>query len=149
MPGPEMPGPVVAGILAVTSAEDVLRHGFEAAQDRDVPLRVLVAGPAASAAEELHDVFERWAGKHPDVPATVSVRGVLDAVVVLAAAAQEGALLVVAESHDPREEAVVRALRRRIRCPLAIAARRQPALGRPPPPGHDRVGAGRPVSCPG
>jgi hypothetical protein len=98
-----MPGPVVAGILAVASAEDVLRHGFETAHDRDMPLHVLVAGPAAVAglAEDVREVIERWSQKYPAVPVTASDRAGLDAATVLAAAANSGELLVVAETHDP------------------------------------------------
>lgn len=119
-----MRGPVVAGILAVGPAEDVLRHGFEAAGDRGVPLHVQVAGPAATAdpAGELPEMIERWAGKYPAVPVTVSVRAGLDAVIVLAAATHGGDLLVVAEPRDARETAIVRALARRARCPLIVLA---------------------------
>lgn len=118
-----MPGPVVAGILAVVSAEDVLRHGFEAAHDRDVPLHVLVAGPAAvtGPVDDVHEVIERWTDKYPVVPVTVSVRPGLDAAIVLAATTSGGGLLVVAEAHGSREDAIIRALRRRVRCPLVIA----------------------------
>jgi hypothetical protein len=107
-----MPGPVVAGILAVASAEDVLRHGFEAAHDRDVPLHVLVAGPAAVAGrvDDVHEVIGRWSQKYPVLPATVSVRAGLDAVIVLTAATSGGGLLVAAETHGSREDAIIRAL---------------------------------------
>jgi hypothetical protein len=123
-----MPGPVVAGILAVASAEDVLRHGFEAAGDRDVPLHVLVAGAAAVAgpAGEVHQVIERWSEKYPAVPVTVSVHAGLDAAIVLAAATHDGGLLVVAETHSLREDAIIRAIRRRVHCPLAVTRSRHP-----------------------
>jgi hypothetical protein len=115
-----MPAPVVAGILATASAEDVLRHGFETARDRDVPLHILVAGPAAAAVGELRDLIERWTEKYPAVPSTVSVRTGVDAAIVLVAAAHGGDLLVVAEPCDARETAIVRAVTRRPHCPLAI-----------------------------
>lgn len=115
-----MPAPVVAGILAATSAENVLRHGFETARDRDVPLHILVAGPAATDVGELRDLIERWTEKYPAVPATVSVRPGVDAAIVLAAAAHGGEMLMVAEPCDARETAIVRAVTRRAHCPLAI-----------------------------
>jgi len=116
-----MADPVVAGILAVASAEDVLRHGFEAAGDRGVWLHVLVAGPAAAAGpvDELFDLIELWSEKYPAVPVTVRVRAGLDAAIVLAAAARGGEL-VLAEPHGPREDAILRALRRRVRCPVVV-----------------------------
>jgi len=118
-----MPGPVVAGILAVASAEDVLRHGFAAADDRGVRLHVLVAAPAATAGPvaELRDLIERWTEKYPGVPVMVSIRAGLDAAIVLAAAARGSGLLVVAEPRDARESAVVQALTRRTRGSLVVA----------------------------
>jgi hypothetical protein len=117
-----MSGPVVAGILAVASAEDVLRHGFEAAHDRDVPLHVLVAGPAAVAGlgDDVPEVIEHWSEKYPAVPVTVSAHAGVDAAIVLAAAAHGSELLVVAEAHDPGEGAIIRAIRGRVRCPLTV-----------------------------
>jgi hypothetical protein len=113
-------GPVLAGILSATTAEDVLRYGFDEAQRRAAPLRVLVAEPATADLGRLIETISRWAEKYPDVASVVSVRTGLDAAIALAAGARGCGLIVVAETADARTEAVLRAVARRVRCPLKV-----------------------------
>jgi hypothetical protein len=125
MSGPEAgrtgtAGPVLAGILAVNSAEDVLRFAFDEAQRRAVPLRVLAAGLAEDDRAALDDAVGRWAGKYPGVPASVSVRDGLDPAICLAAAARTSCLAVLTAPGDARATAVVDAVVRRAACPLVI-----------------------------
>jgi hypothetical protein len=54
------------------------------------------------------------------VPVSVSVRVGLDAAIVLAAAANGAELLLVAETHGRREDAIIQAIRRRVHCPLTV-----------------------------
>ncbi|MEV4346455.1 hypothetical protein AB0J83_18465 [Actinoplanes sp. NPDC049596] len=114
-------GPVVAGILAEQSAEDVLRVAFPEAQGRDVPLRVVVAGAAASfAATGVPETIERWGEKYPGVECTVAVRAGLDAAVTLVAGARGSALMVVGKPVNRRDAAVLQAVRHRLSCPLRV-----------------------------
>lgn len=124
-PGPAGPsaGPVLAGILATSSAEDVLRCAFAEAQRRDVTLHVLATGPSPTAEEEatVGDLVDRWAEKYPAVRVTLSRRHGVDAAITLSGASRRCGLVVVAEPADGHDAAVVRALTRRARCPLMVA----------------------------
>jgi hypothetical protein len=117
-------GPVLAGILAIRSAEDVLRCAFAEAQRRDVALHVLAAGPPPAAGEEamVRDLVDRWAEKYPAVPVTFSRRHGVDAAITLAGAGRRCGVVVVAEPADGHDAAVVRALIRRTDCPLTVAS---------------------------
>jgi len=119
----EPAGPVLAGILAGSSAEDVLRCAFAEARRRAEPLRVLLTGPAPAADEDLHlrDLIERWAEKYPAVSVTVAVRHDVDAAITLTGASRHCGLLVVAQHADGRDAAVVQALTRRAHCPVMVA----------------------------
>jgi len=115
-------GPVLAGILAVRSAEDVLRCAFAEAERRDVALRVLAAGLSPTAGEDVHvrDLVDRWAEKYPAVPVTFSRRHNIDAAVTLVGASRCCGLVVVAEPVDGHDTAVVQALARRAGCPMMV-----------------------------
>jgi hypothetical protein len=133
-------GPVLAAILTTTAAEDVLRRCFAEARDRTVGVRVLLAGPAPAAGEDvlLSDLVDRWAEKYPDVPVTIAARSGLDAAITLTAATRRCVLVVVAEPADTHEAAVVQALARRAYCPLVVVTPHpkvaEPAVdGRPGP----------------
>ena len=117
-------GPVLAGILATRSADDILRCAFAEAQRRDVALHVLTAGPSPTADEEVRvrDLVDRWAEKYPAVPVTFSRRHGIDAAITLTGASRRCGLVVVAEPADGHDAAVVRALSRRVHCPLTVAA---------------------------
>lgn len=104
-------GAVVAGILDAASADDVLRSAFPEARRRGAPLLVVITAAVPVPVEP-------WAGKYPDVPLTVVDRHRLDPAIGLAAAARGGALLVTAEPAAPRDAAVLRAVTRRVRCPV-------------------------------
>ena len=127
-------GPVLAGILAVATAEDVLRRSFAEARRRTVTLRVLLAGPVTAAGEDalVGDLVDRWAEKYPDVPVTVAVRGGLDAAITLTAATRRCGLAVVAEPTDAHEAAVVEALARRAYCPVIVVTAGRLHLGSGP-----------------
>jgi hypothetical protein len=112
--------PVLACILAVTTAEEVLRRGFDEAQRRATHLRLLVAEPAAADLDSLSELVQLWSEKYPDVARTVSARPGLDAAITLTAAARDCILVVVAEPGDARTAAVVRAATRRVHCPLVV-----------------------------
>ena len=113
-------GPVLACLLAPTKADEVLRRGFDEAQRRATPLRLLVAEPATADLDSLSEVIERWSEKYTDVALTVSARPRLDAAIALTAAAHDCGLVIVAEPGDARTAAVVRAAARRMRCPLIV-----------------------------
>jgi hypothetical protein len=117
-----MTGPVLAGILAASTAEEVLRHAFDEAQHRAVALRVVAAGLDPDDEPALSELVERWAGKYPDVPVSVAVRGVVDPAITLTAATRHCGLAVLARPGDARTAAVVRAIARRASCPVVIAA---------------------------
>ncbi|MFC7277703.1 hypothetical protein ACFQS1_27250 [Paractinoplanes rhizophilus] len=112
-----MNGAVLAGILDVASADDVLRLAFEEAQQRGADLRVMATAPHA----ELTDTVDRWSAKYPDVPVSVVIRHVIDPAITLAAATRTCCLAVLARPTDTRATAVVRAVARRAGCPLVIA----------------------------
>jgi hypothetical protein len=117
-----MIGPVLAGILAASTAEDVLRHAFGEAQHRAVALRVMAAGLAPDDEPIVTELVERWAGKYPDVPVSVSVHSVVDAAITMTAATRRCGLAVLARPSDARTAAVVRAVIRRASCPVVLAA---------------------------
>jgi hypothetical protein len=114
-------GPVLAGILEAVSAEDVLRRAFDEAQHRAVGLHVLVAGLPPADELAVSELADRWSGKYPEVPVSVSVSSVLDPAITLAAATRSSRLAVVGPAGDARVAATVRAVRRRATCPLIVA----------------------------
>jgi hypothetical protein len=116
-----MTGPVLAGILAVSSAEDVLRLAFDEAQERAVAVRVLAPGLPAEDEGELSAVVERWSGKYPEVPVAVSAPRVVDSAITLTAAGRSCCLVVLARPTDAYATALVGAVARRSRCPVVVA----------------------------
>ncbi|MFF5289472.1 hypothetical protein [Paractinoplanes globisporus] len=118
---PGTSGPVLAGILSMASAEDVLRQAFDEAQIRSVSLLVLFAGLRPGDEADLSDLVTRWAGKHPDVPVSVTVRNAVDPAIAMTAATRCCCLAVLARPADARATAVVRAVARRAGCPLTTA----------------------------
>jgi hypothetical protein len=114
--GPVRDGPVLAGILAAGSADDVLRFAFAEADRRRVAVEVLDVGPERTDA----DLVDRWATKYPSVPVVRSARVRIDPAITLTGASASGALLVLAEPAGHREAAVVRAVSRRAHCPVAV-----------------------------
>ncbi|SNY59131.1 hypothetical protein [Paractinoplanes atraurantiacus] len=116
-------GPVVAAILEDRTAEDVLATAFAQARDREVPLRVLIAGAAASGdSAAVRAAIERWAGRYPDVTCSVSARAGLDAAITVAAGARRCGLVVAGPPAGARDASVLRALRHRVRCPLTVTS---------------------------
>jgi hypothetical protein len=115
-----VPGPVLAGILTVTSAEDVLSLAFDDARRRSAPLRVLAAGLPAADQNLLADLVGRWAEKYPEVPVVTVVRGALDPAITLAAETHSCCLAVVTAPDDARGAAVIGAVQRRARCPVVV-----------------------------
>jgi len=115
-------GPILAGVLSVRGADDVLRRCFSEARRRQVGVRVLLAGPQAVAGEDalLRKLVDRWAGTYPDVPVSVAVRSGLDAAITLTAATRRCGLTVLAEPADAQQTAVVQAVARRAYCPLIV-----------------------------
>lgn len=114
-------GPVLAGILALPSAEDVLRSAFDQAHDRTAGLRVLAAGLGPVDTEELTVLVDKWAGKFPDVPVSVSAQGAIDPAITVTAATRDCAVAVLGRPAGVRAAAVVRAIKRRARCPVLLA----------------------------
>ncbi len=112
-----MTGPVLAGILAVRTAEDVLRLAFDEAQGRGVAVRVVATVDGA----ELPDLVERWSGKYPEVPVTVSVRNAIDPAITLTAAGRSCCLAVLARPTNAYATALVGAVARRSGCPVVLA----------------------------
>ncbi|NMO57253.1 hypothetical protein HH310_39530 [Actinoplanes sp. TBRC 11911] len=110
-------GPILAGILAAPTAEDVLRYAFEEAYRRALSLRILVAGFGL---DHVGDTIALWAEKYPDVAHTMSARPGLDAAITLTAASRDCSLAVVAEPDDAHSAAVLRAAARRVHCPLTV-----------------------------
>jgi len=126
MSGPEAgragaAGPVLAGILAVTTAEEVLRLAFDQARLRGVPVRVLAAGHAPEEEPELREIAGRWAGKYPEVPFSVTFRAAVDPAISLAAAARGCGLAVLCAPPGARAGAVIRAVAHRAACPILVA----------------------------
>jgi len=115
-----MTGPVLAGILAVSSAEEVLRLAFDEAQDRAVAVWVVAAGPAGGDETELSGIVERWSGKFPDVAVTVSARSGVDPAITLTAATRTCGLAVLARPSDAYATTLVRAVARRSGCPVVL-----------------------------
>ncbi|GAA2607686.1 hypothetical protein [Paractinoplanes durhamensis] len=115
-----MSAPVLAGILAMTGAGDVLRLAFGEAQRRRVALRIVAAGMVADDEPLLTDLVERWVEKFPEVPAGIEFRDSLDPAITLTAATRTCCLAVLNAPDDPRDIAVVRAVQRRAACPLAV-----------------------------
>lgn len=115
-------GPVLAGILTASSAEDVLRHAFDEAQRRAVALRVVAAGLDPDDEPMLSELVDRWAGKYPEVPVSASVHSIVDAAITITAATRCCGLAVLTRPGDTRTTAVVRAVARRASCPVVVAA---------------------------
>jgi hypothetical protein len=117
--------PVLAGVIGSAPADPALRLAFAEAARRDVPVLALGIGTAAALDEvAFADQVRRWRTRYPGVPATVSVRRGIDAAVVLAAASRGAALLVLDASGGPTVRSIIRAVRRRARCPVAVVAAR-------------------------
>ena len=112
-----MTGPVLAGILAVRTAEEVLRLAFDEAQDRGVPVRVLATVDEA----DLPDIVERWSGKYPEIPVTVCIRRAIDPAITLTAATRSCCVAVLPHPTDAYATALVGAVARRSGCPVVVA----------------------------
>jgi hypothetical protein len=110
-------GPVLAGILAAESADDVLRFAFAEADRRRAAVHVVDVGAGHTDGE----LVDRWAAKYPSVPVTVSARVAVDAAITLTGASRAGALLVVGRPAGHHDAAVVQAVSRRAHCPVVIA----------------------------
>jgi len=123
-----MTGPVLAGILAVRTAEDVLRLAFDEAQDRAVSVRVVPAGLAGGEEAELSAIVERWSGKYPDVAVSMSapravdpaITRAVDPAITLTAATRSCCLAVLARPADAYATALVGAVARRSGCPVVV-----------------------------
>ncbi|MFC3742252.1 hypothetical protein [Paractinoplanes deccanensis] len=114
---------ILAGILDSRTADDVLRAAFPEAQRREMPLRVLLAGAAAAPEQTgVRETVERWSGKYPGVACAVTAHPGLDAAITLAAGARRCVLVMTAEPAGARDAAVLRAVRRRLPCPLTTVA---------------------------
>jgi hypothetical protein len=112
---------VVAAVIGTASADAVLRIAFAEADRQRLPVIVLGVGASTPSAEAaLDDQVGRWTEKYPDLPVSVSVRRVLDAAVTLVAACRSARLLVADPSGGAAAAAVVRAVRRRISCPVLL-----------------------------
>ena len=111
-----MTAPVLAGLLAVASAEDVLRLAFDEAQDRAVGVRVLATVDDA----ELAAIVDRLFGKYPDVPVTVSAPRAVDPAFTLTAATRSCCLAVLPSPTDARATALIGAVARRSGCPVVL-----------------------------
>jgi len=123
LPGP-LDGPILVGIVGPADADRVLRRALDEAEQHGLPVRVLAVGRASEAAEAaLADQVARWSEKHPEVPVSFAASRVLDAAVTLAAASGNAGLLVVEDAGGPVMPALVRAIRRRARCPVMVLAR--------------------------
>jgi hypothetical protein len=113
---PGMTGPVLAGLLTPASAEDVLRLAFDEAQDRVVGVRVVATADEA----EPSGIVERWSGKYPEVPVTVSVLRAIDPAITLTAATRSCCLAVLPRPADTRATALIGAVARRSGCPVVL-----------------------------
>jgi len=116
-----MTGPVLAGILSVRTAEEVLSLAFDEAQDHAVAVWVVAAGLPAEDEDELSAVVGRWSGKYPDVAATVSARQAIDPAIVLTAASRVCSLAVLARPTNVFTTALIGAVERRSGCPVLLA----------------------------
>ena len=115
-----MTGPVLAGILAVSSAEDVLRLAFDEAQGRAVAVRVVAAGLPAGDEAELSAVVDRWSGKYPEVTVAVSVPRAVDPAITLTAVTRTCCLAVLTRPMNARATALIGAVARRSGCPVVL-----------------------------
>jgi len=115
-----MTGPVLAGILTASTAEEVLRRAFDEAQHRAVALRVVAAGLDPDDEPMVSQLVERWAGKYPEVPVSASLHSVVDAAITMTAATRRCGLAVLTRPGDARTSAVVRAVIRRASCPVVV-----------------------------
>ena len=113
---PVRDGPVLAGVLAAVSTDDVLRFAFAEADRRQVAVHVLNVGSEPTDV----DLVDRWATKYPSVPVILSARVRIDPAITLTGASSSCALLVMAAPADHRDAAVVRAVSRRAHCPVAV-----------------------------
>lgn len=122
-------GPVLAGLLELPDADDVLRRAFDEAHARAASLVVLAAGRAADQGAEpvLRDEVVRWSEKYPRVAVTVTRWPDYDSAIALTAGTAGCVLAVVAEPHDPREAAIVASAVRRAHCPVAVLPARAAA----------------------
>jgi len=120
LPGPPN-GPILAGIIGPAGADRVLRRALDEAGQHGLPVRVLAVGRMPPVAEvALADQVARWSEKYPDVPVSFAVSRVLDAAVVLTAASGDAGLLVLEDPGGPPTPALIRAIRRRARCPVLL-----------------------------
>ncbi|WP_127508585.1 hypothetical protein [Actinoplanes solisilvae] len=113
-------GPVLAAILSVLSADDVLRTAFTEADHRCVPLVVQMSA-GVTGDETLTESIERWAEKYPHVPFSLSVARGIDPAITLTAATAGSALAVLPAPANTFEAALLRAVTRRARCPVLTA----------------------------
>ena len=126
-------GPVLAGIVGPSDADRVLRWALEVAERHGLPVRVLAVGRVPAAAEvALADQVARWAEKYPGVPVSCTAGRVLDAAVVLTAASGDAGLLVLEDCGGPIMPALIRAIRRRARCPVLLLSDDRPDPPRQP-----------------
>lgn len=117
-------GPVLLGVIDAGLEETATGEAFAAADDRGVALVVVVTAVAPAGEDRaVAESIDRWSQKYPDVAVTIGIRRDIDAVVTLAAASRGCAILVVSEPSNARSVALVRALSRRARCPVVVAAR--------------------------
>jgi len=114
-------GPVLAGLLSRSSADDVLRAALAEADRRGVPLTVLIAASLADDAA-VPESIERWAEKYPRVTVTMSVAPGVDPAITLTAATGGSCLAVLPAPVDALESALLRAVARRSHCPVLTAA---------------------------
>ena len=115
-------GPVLAGLLSRSSADDVLRAAFVEADSRNVPLTVLIAASLAGDAT-VPESIERWTEKFPRVTVAVSVASGVDPAITMTAATGGSCLAVLPPPVDALESALLRAVTRRSRCPVLTAGR--------------------------
>lgn len=119
--GPVAGLPVLVGIVGREPVDAALWHAFAAAQRGATAVRVVAAGPASSEDDELlRDAVGRWADKYPDVPVTVDVRRMIDAVVTLVAATRLSAVAVLPHPSGVAAMVVLRELVRRAHCPVVV-----------------------------
>jgi len=115
--------PILAVVIGAAPADPALRLAFSEAARRGVAVLVLGVGPAAATDDIiLTDQAQSWAGKYPGVPVTVSLRRDLDAAVTVTAASRDAGLLVLDASGGPAVDSIIRAVRRRARCPVVVIA---------------------------
>lgn len=115
-------GPVLAGLLALPGADDVLRRAFGEADARATAVTVLATGAAARAesAAAVSDAVARWSEKYPERAVTLTRRPEFDAAIALTAATTGCVLAVLAEPADARTATVVASVERRAHCPVVV-----------------------------